>query len=71
MKALFSFLFSLKTLLLLLVLAVLVGGGFYLYYVETANAAGPGFRTDAVVKKNLAATINATGTLEPEEGAST
>ncbi len=67
MKALFSFLFSLKTFLLLLVLAVLVGGGFYVYYVESANAAGPGFRTDLVVKKNLSATISATGTIEPEE----
>ena len=39
----------------------------YLYCVETANAAGPGFRTDVVVRKNLSATINATGTIEPEE----
>ena len=68
MKALFSFLFSLKTWLTLLVLALLVGGGLYVYYVETADAAGPGFRTDAVVKKNLSATISATGTLEPEGG---
>ena len=68
MKALFSFLFSLKTWLTLLVLALLVGGGLYVHYVETADAAGPGFRTDAVVKKNLSATISATGTLEPEGG---
>jgi HlyD family secretion protein len=68
MKAFFSFLFSLRTLLLVVVLAVLVGGGLYVYYAETANAAGPGFRTDVVVKKSLAATIGATGTLEPEGG---
>ena len=68
MKAFFSLVFSLRTLMLLVLLAALGGGGWYLYCVETANAAGPGFRTEAVVKRNLTATITATGTLEPEGG---
>ena len=68
MKALFSFLFSLKMLAAVFMLAALAGGGWYVYSVETANAAGPGFRTEPVVKRNLTATIPATGTLEPEGG---
>jgi HlyD family secretion protein len=68
MKAIFSFLFSLRTIVLLLVLAGLGAGGWYIYTEETANAAGPGYRTDVVVRKNLTAKINATGTLEPEGG---
>jgi HlyD family secretion protein len=68
MKAFFSFLFSFRSFVLFLILGVLGGGGWYVYYVETANAAGPGFRTDMVVKKNLMATISATGTIEPEGG---
>jgi HlyD family secretion protein len=68
MKAFFSFLFSFRTIVLFLILVGLGGGGWYLYCVETANAAGPGFRTDVVAKRNLTATINATGTIEPEGG---
>ena len=68
MKAFFSFLFSFRTLVLLLVLAGLGAGGWYIYCEETANAAGPGYRTDAVAKRNLTATIAATGTIEPEGG---
>ena len=67
MKAFFSFVFSFRTLVLFLVVAGLAGGAYYIYRVETANAAGPGFRTDVVVRRNLSATINATGTIEPEE----
>jgi HlyD family secretion protein len=67
MKAFFSFLFSVKTIILFLLVVGLAGGAFYIYRVETANAAGPGFRTDIVVRKNLSATINATGTIEPEK----
>jgi HlyD family secretion protein len=67
MKAFFSFLFSVRTIVLLLVLAGLGAGGWYIYTEETANAAGPGYRTDMVVRRNLTATIAATGTIEPEE----
>ena len=67
MKAFFSFLFSLRTITLFLLTLALAAGGAYVYYLETVNAAGPGFRTEAVARKNLSATITATGTLEPEE----
>ena len=67
MKSFFSFLFSVRTIVLFLLVVALVGGGAYGYYVMTAGAAGPGFRTEVVVRKNLTATISATGTIEPEE----
>ena len=68
MKAFFSFLFSVRMLLILLVFGAVGGAGYYFYYTQTAAAAGPGFRTEPVVRKNLAATIPATGTIEPEGG---
>ncbi len=67
MKSFFRFLFSVRTIVLaLLVLAVLGGGGYLWWYSLNGNP-GPGFRTEAVERKNLSATITATGTLEPEE----
>ena len=67
MKAFFSFLFSVRMLIIVLVVGTVAAGGYYVYYVETANAAGPGFRTEPVARHNLTATITATGTIEPEE----
>ena len=69
MKSFFRFLFSLRTIVVLLVVAAVVVGGAYLYFVQFAGAAGPGFRTEPVQRKNLAATISATGTLEPQDQA--
>jgi HlyD family secretion protein len=67
MKALLRFLFSLRTVIVVVLAVALVGGGGYLYYVETAGASAPSFRTEPVARKNLTATITATGTIEPEE----
>ena len=67
MKPFFRFLFSLRTIVGLLLIVALAGGAVYGYVALTANGAGPGFRTDKVERKNLTATITATGTIEPEE----
>jgi len=67
MKAFLRFLFSLRTLLIVVLVLALIGGGAYWYFVQSANAGGPGFRTEAAVRKNLTATISATGTIEPTE----
>jgi HlyD family secretion protein len=68
MKAFFSFLFSLKTILFVLLgLALLAGGGYAYYYWQNSAGSGPGFRTEPVARHKLTATISATGTIEPEE----
>jgi HlyD family secretion protein len=68
MKSFFSMLFSVRTLIVALVILALAGGGAYaIYYWETVNGGGPAFRTEPVVRRNLLATIPATGTIEPEE----
>ncbi len=66
MKAFFSFMFSFRTIVFLLVVGGLAAGGWY-YYVENARASVTNFRKERVEQKNLAATITATGTLEPEQ----
>src|SRR4051794_29836554 len=55
-----------KKLIILLVLLVVIGavGGTYLY---TADSCSGGYRTVQVERGDLLATINATGTIEPEE----
>src|SRR6266542_5293474 len=50
----------------LLVLAVLAGG-LGIWYVRAAGERGPHLRTTAAARGDLLATINATGTIEPEE----
>lgn len=68
MKAFFSFLFSLRTILFVLLgLALLAGGAYGWYYWQNAAGAGPSFRTEPVTRRKLTATISATGTIEPEE----
>src|SRR3954454_12129393 len=55
-----------KRLIIFLVLLVVIGavGGTSLY---TADSRSAGFRTVQVERGDLLATINATGTIEPEE----
>jgi HlyD family secretion protein len=55
-----------KKLIILLVLAVLGVGGAFWYWRGTAKPAAT-FRTAAVERGDLLTTINATGTVEPEE----
>src|SRR5437660_11989995 len=54
-----------KMIIILVVLAVLGSAGGWLYY--NADSRSPGFRTVQVERGELLATINATGTIEPEE----
>jgi HlyD family secretion protein len=57
-----------KRLVVLLVLLVLGGSGYAGWWYWKANANhGPAFRTAAVERGTLKATIQATGTIEPEE----
>jgi HlyD family secretion protein len=68
MKAFFSFLFSLRTILFVLLgVALLAGGGYAWYYWQNTAGSGPSFRTEPVTRRTLTATISATGTIEPEE----
>src|SRR3954470_13525609 len=55
-----------KKLIILVVLLVVIGavGGTYLY---TADSRSGGYRTVQVERGDLLATINSTGTIEPEE----
>ncbi|MFL5243664.1 MAG: HlyD family secretion protein [Gemmataceae bacterium] len=54
-----------KMIIILVVLAVLGSAGGWFYY--NADSRSPGFRTVQVERGELLATINATGTIEPEE----
>jgi HlyD family secretion protein len=56
-----------RTLLIVLVLVVLAAGGGGLWYWNVAGAQTTTFRTAAVERGDLLATIAATGTVEPEE----
>src|SRR5438105_8650946 len=52
-------------IIVVLLLAVVGGVGGWYYY--NSDHRGPGFRTVQVERGDLLATINATGTIEPEE----
>ncbi|HXG11287.1 MAG TPA: efflux RND transporter periplasmic adaptor subunit [Gemmataceae bacterium] len=52
---------------LLVAMAVLVGGGLGLWYWQERNHTGTAFRTAAVERGTVWATISATGTVMPEE----
>jgi HlyD family secretion protein len=54
-----------KTIISVLLAAILSGFGGWYYYKNDHK--GPGFRTVTVDRGDLLATINATGTIEPEE----
>jgi HlyD family secretion protein len=59
---------ALRVLLLVGALGALAtGAGAGAWYLLIGRHAGPAFRTAAVEKGNLTATISATGTIEPEE----
>src|SRR5438105_13308491 len=55
-----------KNIIIVVLLLAVVGGvgGWYHY---SSDRRGPGFRTVQVERGDLLATINATGTIEPEE----
>ena len=65
MKSFFRVLFSVRTIVLIVLVGAVLGGGGYLWWVSTAGASGPNYKTEAVVRKNLDATITSTGTIEP------
>src|SRR5438128_2714791 len=54
-----------KLVIVILLLAVMAGAGGWYYY--NADSRSTSFRTVAVEKGDLLATISATGTIEPEE----
>ena len=43
MKSFFRFLFSVRTIVLALLVLAILGGGGYLWWYSTAGTAGPGF----------------------------
>lgn len=53
------------TILIVFGLAVISGLGFWWFWSKGNK--GPGFRTAAVKRGDIVATISATGTVEPEE----
>ena len=69
MKAFFSLLHSLRTIIFVFLGLALLGGVIAWYFWVNAGSGGPAFRTETVVRKNLSATISATGTLEPQDQA--
>jgi HlyD family secretion protein len=56
-----------KSFIILVILVLIVGAGATVWYTHSANGSGVAYRTTVVKKGDLAATISATGTLEPEE----
>jgi HlyD family secretion protein len=56
-----------KRIIILLVLLLVVAGGAGFWYTNSSNGNGVTFRTAPAKRGDLAATISATGTLEPEE----
>jgi HlyD family secretion protein len=68
MKSSVSWLARLGRLVVILLSLVLLGGaGWGVWYWKNSSNKGPAFRTEAVTRGNLTATISATGTVEPEE----
>ena len=59
-------LFGRRTIWLVLV-PVVLGGGYFTWHTIHSGAAAVTYRTAAVVRGDLRATIGATGSLEPEE----
>src|SRR4029077_20436785 len=59
--------FAMRRLLVIAVVLVLVGGGVFLWYQRATARPDAAFRTAPVKRGDLAATISATGTIEPEE----
>jgi len=55
-----------KTIISLVVLAALLGGGVY-YFMHLQTSAGPAFRFGEVKRGRLIATVGSTGTLQPRE----
>src|SRR5262249_9573581 len=53
--------------IIILCLLLAVAGGIGGWYYRNSDHHGPGFRTVQVERGDLLATINATGTIEPEE----
>src|SRR5262245_35977626 len=56
-----------KTFLTVVLVLILAGGGAGYYYWQNINSATTSYRTAAVERGSLSATISATGTIEPEE----
>src|SRR5437763_11397938 len=56
-----------RYLVLLLVVLGLAGAGYGVWHHYYGNHGGPAFRTAAVERGDLLATISSTGTIEPEE----
>lgn len=56
-----------RYVILLLAVLGLAGTGYGVWHHFSGNHAGPAFRTAAVERGDLLATINSTGTIEPEE----
>jgi HlyD family secretion protein len=56
-----------KKIIIILILAGLAGGGGYAWYARSSGSKATTFRTAVAKRGNLSATINATGTLEPQD----
>src|SRR5579884_1280213 len=68
MKSSVSWLARVSRLVVIVLALVLLGGaGWGVWYWKNGSNKGPSFRTEALSRGNLVATISATGTIEPEE----